>query len=134
VPPKQKLAVTVGAADDRRAAIEALSEPIWRLAGVSSLDVVAPETAKADGATRAVVAGGFVEIPLAGAVDVEAERSRIGKRLADATALADRSAKKLGNEGFLAKAAPDVVAAEREKLERLEAERDQLRSQLDELG
>jgi valyl-tRNA synthetase len=111
-----------------------LAEPIWRLAGVSSLDVVAPGTAKAGGSTRTVVAGGFVEIPLEGAVDVEAERARIGKRLADATAQAERSGTKLGNEGFLAKAAPEVVAAEREKLERLEAERGQLRAQLDELG
>jgi valyl-tRNA synthetase len=49
----------------------------------------------------------------------DAERTRLDKEIA-------RAEGKLGNEGFTAKAPPQVVEAEREKLERLRAERDAL--------
>ena len=38
----------------------------------------------------------------------------------------ERAERKLGNQGFVAKAPPDVVQAERDKLERLRAELDSL--------
>ena len=51
--------------------------------------------------------------------DVEAERARVQKEI-------DRAEKMLANEKFVANAAPEAVAAEREKLEQYLAERDAL--------
>jgi valyl-tRNA synthetase len=54
-----------------------------------------------------------------GAGDVEAERARVQKEI-------DRAEKMLANEKFVANAAPEAVAAEREKLAQYLAERDAL--------
>jgi valyl-tRNA synthetase len=51
--------------------------------------------------------------------DVEAERARVQKEI-------DRAERMLANEKFVANAAPEAVAAEREKLEQYVAERDAL--------
>jgi valyl-tRNA synthetase len=51
--------------------------------------------------------------------DVEAERARVQKEI-------DRAARMLANEKFVANAAPEAVAAEREKLAQYLAERDAL--------
>ena len=68
------------------------------------------------------VPGGVVEVLATEGLDLgaaqrklDAERERIGKEIA-------RAEGKLGNEGFVAKAPPDVVRAERDKLDRLRAE------------
>jgi valyl-tRNA synthetase len=55
-------------------------------------------------------------VPLAGLIDVAAERARLDKEIARKAQEADRLEKKLANEGFVAKAPADVVAKEREKL------------------
>jgi valyl-tRNA synthetase len=51
--------------------------------------------------------------------DVEAERTRVRKEI-------ERSERMLANEKFVANAAPDVVDAERRKLEQYRAELDAL--------
>lgn len=56
-----------------------------------------------------------VELDTSGTVDVAAERKRLEKDLAEANKELDRAAKKLGNEGFLAKAPEQVVAKIRER-------------------
>ena len=55
----------------------------------------------------------------------EADRRKDAQRTALDGEIA-RAAKKLANPGFVAKARPEVVEAEREKLARLEAEREAL--------
>jgi valyl-tRNA synthetase len=55
-------------------------------------------------------------VPLAGLIDVAAERARLDKEIARKAQEADRLEKKLANEGFVAKAPADLVAKEREKL------------------
>jgi len=78
--------------------------------------------ARAEPAATVPVPGGAVAVLAAEGVDLgaaerkrAAERERIGKEIA-------RAEGKLGNQGFVAKAPPQVVQAEREKLERLRAE------------
>jgi valyl-tRNA synthetase len=79
-----------------------------------------------DGSSDAVatvpVPGGAVEIlaspdvdPGASARRIEAERDKLRSEI-------ERAEKKLSNQGFVAKAPPEVVAAERDKLERLRGE------------
>jgi valyl-tRNA synthetase len=68
------------------------------------------------------VPGGAVEILASEDLDLKAaERKRASQR-AKLEAEIERSGAKLGNEGFVAKAPAEVVAAEREKLARLRAE------------
>ena len=74
------------------------------------------------GVAKVPIGRGSVEVLATEGVDVEAaakkrdaERERLGREIA-------RAEGKLGNESFVAKAPEAVVAAEREKLERLRAE------------
>ena len=134
VPYSQALAVTVGVPDADQAVLRELGERIGRMTGTSDMTIVPGDSPKADGALRAVMSGGFVEIPLAGAIDLEAERARLSKRLGELDRDIERSGTKLANEGFRAKAAPEIVAGEQDKLTRLTAERDQVFAQLGELG
>ena len=72
------------------------------------------------------VPGGAVEILPSDELDLgEAQRRAAAKR-AKLEAEIERAERKLGNQGFVAKAPPHVVAAEREKLARLRAELDAL--------
>jgi valyl-tRNA synthetase len=86
---------------------------------------------------RAPSAGGSVEEALA-AVAVRAPRGillgRLKKDCERLTAEVDRGEKKLSNEKFVSKAAPDVVAKEREKLEQYRSELARTREQLREMG
>ncbi|MDY0087308.1 MAG: valine--tRNA ligase [Coriobacteriia bacterium] len=81
-----------------------------------------------------VVAGGMeVYVPLEGLIDFEAERTRVAKELAAASSDLAKVARKLANEGFLAKAAPEVIEKERSKEAELADRVAVLRGQLDEL-
>jgi len=72
------------------------------------------------------VPGGAVEILPSADIDAEGAQRRLAARRAKLEAEIERAERKLANEGFTAKAPPDVVQAERDKLERLRAELDSL--------
>jgi valyl-tRNA synthetase len=72
------------------------------------------------------VPGGTVAVLASAAVDLEAEKRRAAERRALLEAEIGRAEAKLANQGFVAKAPPHVVQAERDKLERLRAELDAL--------
>jgi valyl-tRNA synthetase len=130
----QRLAVTVGVPDAEQPALRDLSDRIGRMTGLDSMKIVAGDSPKAEGTVRIAITEGFVEVPLAGSVDLDAERARLAKLLADIDRDIERASTKLANEGFRAKAAPEVVAAEQDKHTRLRAQRDQVFAQLGELG
>ena len=67
-------------------------------------------------ALRQVLPDSELRLPLEGLVDVDAWRTRQAKRLADARAERDKSARKLANEKFVANAPEAVVAEERRRL------------------
>jgi valyl-tRNA synthetase len=73
-------------------------------------------------------------IPLAGLVDVAAERPRLQKAIADSEGLLERSRAKLDNPNFAARAPAEVVAGEQQKAAELSAKIEKLRNQLTELG
>jgi valyl-tRNA synthetase len=60
-------------------------------------------------------------MPLAELVDLQKERERIEKELKKAQDDLDRTVAKLSNEGFVSKAPANVVAAERERVEKTKA-------------
>ena len=94
------------------------------------------EGAPASAAGHARVTAGNLQVfvPLAGLVDIEAERPRLQKAIAEAEALLSRSRAKLDNPQFTERAPADVVAAELLKAEEAAAKLEKLRTQLAELG
>jgi valyl-tRNA synthetase len=97
---------------------EQTAEHVARLARLSL-------TNGADGrVTVATVAvpGGTVEVLAGGELDPDGADRKRAERRAKLTQEIERAEHKLANEGFVAKAPRQVVAAERDKLERLRAE------------
>ena len=88
---------------------------------------------KLAGETTVAVTVGVVYLP-PGLFDVEAERARLTKERAALDADLVRVRGKLGNDGFVAKAPPEVVAGEREKASRMAQRLAEIDAQLAELG
>ena len=79
-------------------------------------------------------AGGITTyLPLAGMVDLEAERKRLQKELDNVDNQINRTTGLLDNENFIAKAPEHVVQRERDKLEDLKGQRVQVSSSLEQL-
>jgi valyl-tRNA synthetase len=72
------------------------------------------------------VPGGNVAVLASDAVDLEAEKRRAAERLETLREEIARAEGKLANQGFVAKAPAHVVQAERDKLEQLRRELDEL--------
>lgn len=86
-------------------------------------------------AVAEVIAGGIeIYLPLAGMIDLEAERTRWQKEVAALEKRIAASKTKLGNPGFTQKAPAEVVEREREKLTDLELQSSKIWSRLKELG
>ena len=69
---------------------------------------------------------GQVRILPSAQLDAEAVADRLDRRREELRAEVDRAERKLGNEGFVGKAPPEVVEEERGKLERYRAELEEL--------
>ncbi|WP_432278706.1 valine--tRNA ligase [Nocardia carnea] len=74
-----------------------------------------------------------IRLDLSQAIDVDAERRRLQKALAAAQKELDTAAKKLGNEGFLAKAPGEVVDGIRLRQQTAQQDAERLQRQLDSL-
>jgi valyl-tRNA synthetase len=104
-----------------------------QFAALASVTPVVVE--EAPSGEHAPMASGSVHgyISLAGVVDTEAERARIDKEIAEARSNLEHAARKIGNEEFVAKAPPALVAKERARVADLEgtlAELDRRRAEL----
>jgi valyl-tRNA synthetase len=75
-----------------------------------------------DPVATVAIPGGLVEVLAGGAFDPAAAERRQAEKAAQVKTEIARSEGKLSNEGFVAKAPPEVVQAERDKLERLRAD------------
>jgi len=125
VNPGLKIPIRVRAPEHRAALLREAADGVQRLAGAASLDA-GPSVAKDRGSATTPIGDIEVIVPLAEFVDLDAERARlekeaekVAKELGDVTG-------KLGNEGFVSKAKPEVVARERERRSRLEEEHGKL--------
>jgi valyl-tRNA synthetase len=114
VNPGLRIPVRVRASEARAALLREAADGVQRLAGAASLEA-GPSVSKDRGSAATPIGDIEVIVPLAEFVDFDAERARlekeaekVAKELGDVTG-------KLGNEGFLAKAKPEVVAREREQ-------------------
>jgi len=84
--------------------------------------------------TVIVVGGSTIYLPLAGMVDLAAERARIEREIAEVEAEIARVDAMLANEQFVAKAPEKVVGAQRERRAAAAERQDLLRRSLTELG
>ena len=104
--------VMVGANALTRERVARHDPAIRRLARIGEVgfDAAAPK-----GAAQIVIGEATACLPLGDLIDLKAEEARLSKELAKNADEIARIDKKLANPNFVAKAAPDVVDAEREK-------------------
>jgi valyl-tRNA synthetase len=121
VPPSQTGAVLLkDAAPAALARGERWLEAISRMARASSFGPLAGDVPP--GSAQAVIDEATIVLPLAGLIDLAAERGRLQKERAKIAGDADKVAKKLGNADFVARAPVEIVEENRERLAEANAE------------
>lgn len=76
---------------------------------------------------------GEIALPLSGILDIEKEKARLNKELAQLDGEMDKISKKLNNPGFIEKAKPEVVEKEKEKYKILQEKKDVVSSAMSRL-
>jgi len=132
IAPRAPLTAAIKAAPDAVTRLRAAADTIKHLALLDSVTAAA-DTAKPPASAAEVVEGVEVYVPLAGVIDLETERERLRKRIAEQEKFRDGSQKKLANENFVARAKPEVVQAERDRLDKINAELTALMANLKDL-
>ena len=82
---------------------------------------------------RLVVPGATIHVPLAGLLDLDAERGRLAKDIAGLEEDAQRARMKLANPGFMNNAKEEVIEQQRERLAETEHALERLRGALTDL-
>ncbi|MDB5418915.1 MAG: valS, partial [Phenylobacterium sp.] len=132
VPPSARPPLLVVEASPAQAKVLAASAPlIAQLLRVSEVRFV---DAAPEGAIPYVVEGATLALPVAEFIDLAAERARLGKDVATLAADIDKTARKLGNADFVARAPEEVVEENRERLAEAEAAKAKLEAALGRLG
>jgi valyl-tRNA synthetase len=103
---------------------------LQRLARVRTLSFI-DETVRPRLSASAVVDGTELFVPLEGLIDLDVERNRLQKEIDRLAGMLDGVQRKLANESFVAKAPPEVVEREREKLDSFSATMDKLEKNLE---
>jgi valyl-tRNA synthetase len=128
VPPAARPPLLVVEAGPReRRVLEANAETIGRLLRVAEMSF---DKAADAGAVPFVVAGAALALPVAEFIDLAAERARLAKEVATLAVDIDRTAKKLANADFVARAPEEVVEENRERLAEAEAAKARLEGAL----
>lgn len=116
IQPSVKLKAMISAADgESKKIIEEGKEYILNLANLESLTVEI-NMVEPKGVATSVINATRIYVPLVGVVDITGERARLEKELAKVSKDLEQSSKKLANRDFCAKAAPEVIQKEEEKL------------------
>ena len=104
---------------------------LLRLARLEAVEIV---ESFGSGTARGTVDGADIGLPLAGILDLDAERARLEKAIAGVTGEMEKISRKLDNPGFIAKAPDEVVAENRRRLEEETTRRGALEAALARLG
>ncbi|RTL65250.1 MAG: valine--tRNA ligase, partial [Hyphomicrobiales bacterium] len=110
--------VLVGASDAVKARARHHADIIERLARLESIDFA---TAVPKGSAQIVIGETTAALPLAGVIDMGAERARLLREIEKTAAEIKKIDAKLSNAGFVAKAPPEVVEENRERKADFEA-------------
>ncbi len=135
VAPGKTIAATVNVADADalEAALRAHPHYFHRLARVAEL-TVGHGFDKPKASASVVVGRHEVFVPLAGMIDLDVERARLEKEIAQKERFLTSVERKLQNEQFVTKAPAEVVEKERRKAEDARAELQRLRANLADLA
>ncbi|HJP04883.1 MAG: valine--tRNA ligase [Chromatiales bacterium] len=104
-----------------------------QLGRISDIEVIDQGTEPPASAT-ALLGGMKILVPMAGLIDVAAERARLRKRRDKVAAETEKITAKLANESFVSRAPEDVVAKERGRQADLQRDLSQLDEQIAKLG
>ncbi|KHD16633.1 valine--tRNA ligase [Clostridium butyricum] len=115
VPPSRKAKVIAYIAEDAKEAFTNGAAYMEKLASASEVEFITDKSSVPANAVSLVVKGGELFMPLLDLVDKEKELDRLNKEAKKLEGEIERIDKKLGNQGFVAKAPESVVNAEKEK-------------------
>ena len=135
VSPAKKSAVLLHFTDETlRNVFDANQRYLFALANAEPLTILPAEAEKPENAMAAVANGVEIYLPLKGMIDVDKETARLQKEMATLNQEIERTQKKLGNEGFVAKAPAAVVEKEKAKLAENEEKRNSIAERLNYLS
>jgi valyl-tRNA synthetase len=115
-------------------AIERIVVHAPTLARMAKLDLASASETVPEGSAQIVVGGVTYAFPLAGAIDLDAERSRLAKAVAAAEKDRDSLAARLNNPAFTERAKPEAVEKARADHDARAAEAERLAAALARLG
>jgi valyl-tRNA synthetase len=116
--------VIAGASDTTKARADRHAETIKRLARIETM---AFEAAAPKGSAQVIVGDATVALPLAGVIDMEAEKKRIAREIDKTVVEIKKVTDRLANPGFMAKAPPEVVDELKERGADFEAKQSRLK-------
>jgi valyl-tRNA synthetase len=117
-PSTQTPLVLVAPSERAAKSARAWSDSIGRLARVGSIESAGSAP---PGALLLVVRGETVALPLAGVVDLTAEKARLDREIAKEKLEIAKVVAKLGNDDFIARAPEDIIAEHQDRLETFQA-------------
>lgn len=133
VPMSKKIEMLIKPSGEAEAAILSRNEEfIKRFCGTSMLETGLHISAP-DKAMSAIITGAELYLPLAGLIDIAQEIARLEKEHQHLNTEVERVEKKLGNEGFVAKAPAKVIEEERAKMNDYADKRDKVLARIAEL-
>jgi len=122
----------VGASEQTKGRMVVWQDMICRLARLEKME--SASEMESQGAAQLVVDEATVYLPLADLMDLDAEKARLQKSLDKNRQEAGALKGRLGNEKFVAKAPPQVVAESKEQLAELEAQAQNIAAAIGRLG
>jgi valyl-tRNA synthetase len=131
ISPGEKLAASANAPKAMADTLDANSDLVCQLAGLSSFQA-AENTPKPNNAAAVIV--GETQVYLHNVIDPAAERARLEKQKQEIGQAKKVVEGKLGNENFVTRAKPEVVAQAREKLAQLQEQLQAVEKHLAELS
>ncbi|OXM86868.1 valine--tRNA ligase [Paenibacillus rigui] len=133
VPMSKKIELLVKPSSEETLAILQRNEEYIRRFSNTSLLEIGLDLTTPDKAMTGIVTGAELYLPLAGLIDISQEIARLEKELQTLHGEVERIEKKLGNEGFVAKAPAKVIEEEKAKLADYADKRDKVIARLAEL-
>ena len=132
IPAGSKIPLNAVAPDKQTSArLQSHEDAVMKLARIETLSTT-PDTPK--GAVQIVHDEAIFALPLAGVIDIGAEKARLQKEIDTVGAEIVKIDKKLANENFVAKAPPAVVEEQKTRRSDYEAQADKLRAALAKLA
>ena len=133
VQPSHKARLMIRAREGWEGTLRGAEVYFSRMASVSQLELLSPDTEITEKTVSAVCAAGECYIPLGELVDFEKEKARLGKELKALEADIARGEGKLNNPGFVSKAPAALIEQEKAKLETNKQKLESLKARIAEL-